>query len=82
MRQTARILVMAWDGAPQPPVRADADPGAESGRGLMLVEAVSSRWGWYHDRESATGKVVWAEIGSSGPVWAEHERQHPQRQDA
>jgi len=62
LSDTARILVMVWDYAPQPPARANADADAESGRGLLLVEAVSSRWGWYRDLESATGKVVWAEI--------------------
>ena len=30
---------------------------AESGRGLLLVEAISTRWGWY---ATSDGKVVWA----------------------
>ncbi|NEA38010.1 ATP-binding protein [Streptomyces sp. SID11385] len=36
-----------------------ADPGAESGRGLRLVAAMSLRWGYdYHP----WGKVTWAEV--------------------
>jgi hypothetical protein len=36
-------------------------PGAASGRGLILVAALASRWG--HDRFDA-GKLVWAEFAS------------------
>ncbi|MFD5430158.1 ATP-binding protein [Streptomyces sp. NPDC127084] len=36
----------------------DADPLAESGRGLLLVDAVTDRWGSLEHRE---GKVVWFE---------------------
>lgn len=62
LSDTARLLFLIWDGVPRPPQRADPDADAESGRGLLLVESVSSRWGWYRDRQGATGKVVWAEI--------------------
>jgi hypothetical protein len=31
----------------------------ESGRGLVIVDALSSRWGWYPE---GAGKVVWAAI--------------------
>jgi hypothetical protein len=43
-------------------VRLNLEPDAEGGRGLTLVEALSSRWGWHP--ASSTGlvkKVVWAE---------------------
>ncbi|MER5884766.1 ATP-binding protein [Streptomyces sp. NPDC001941] len=33
----------------------------ECGRGLLLVEAVSSAWG-AHDSSRGTGRVVWAEL--------------------
>jgi hypothetical protein len=49
------------DGAPRPPVRADADLQDEAGRGLLLVETMSSRRGWYPAGELG-GKVVWAEL--------------------
>ena len=55
----ARVLIMVWDARDQPPVRVDADQDAESGRGLLLVEAISRRWSWYATPEPG-GKVVWA----------------------
>ncbi len=36
----------------------ERDEGATSGRGLLLVEALASAWGWYPTTE---GKVVWFE---------------------
>ena len=44
-------------GSPQP---RDAGADDEDGRGLLLVEAMSSRSGWYPADDSAFGKVVWA----------------------
>jgi anti-sigma regulatory factor (Ser/Thr protein kinase) len=55
----ARILILVWDASPQPPVRVNASGEAENGRGLMLVEAISERWGWYA-RDGGAGKFVWA----------------------
>jgi anti-sigma regulatory factor (Ser/Thr protein kinase) len=54
-----RALILVWDGSPLPPVPSDPGPDAESGRGLLLVEAVSERWDWYLPVQSG-GKVVWA----------------------
>jgi anti-sigma regulatory factor (Ser/Thr protein kinase) len=48
-------------GTPQPALAGDED---ESGRGLLLVEAMSSRSGWYPPNDGATGKVVWAALSS------------------
>ncbi|GAA2470943.1 ATP-binding protein [Streptomyces thermolineatus] len=48
---------------PRPvPVHAadSADDGAESGRGLLLVDALATRWGWVPG--PGTGKTVWAEL--------------------
>jgi hypothetical protein len=39
------------------PIRQDPGPDEESGRGLLLVEHLSSDWGAYR---KADGKVVWA----------------------
>ncbi|MEV5544936.1 ATP-binding protein [Streptomyces sp. NPDC052309] len=36
-------------------------PDKESGRGLLLVDALASRWGVV-PRHAAPGKVVWAEV--------------------
>jgi anti-sigma regulatory factor (Ser/Thr protein kinase) len=54
----ARLLIMVQDDSTQPPVRAEPDMDAESGRGLLLVDAISERWDWYLP-EGAAGKVVW-----------------------
>jgi anti-sigma regulatory factor (Ser/Thr protein kinase) len=62
----ARIIVLAWDASPSPPVRKDAAQDAENGRGLLIVEALSERWDWYpHSRLG--GKVTWSEISVTGP---------------
>jgi hypothetical protein len=47
------------DGSALPPAKEEASATAESGRGLLLVESLSSAWGWHH---GASGKFVWAEF--------------------
>jgi anti-sigma regulatory factor (Ser/Thr protein kinase) len=66
----AQVAVGIWDASPKPPVQADADDDAENGRGLLLVEAISTLWGWSPGGRTGTpkaeqGKVVWAVIGDS-----------------
>jgi hypothetical protein len=34
---------------------------AENGRGLLLVETISTKWNWYFPHDPG-GKVVWAQI--------------------
>jgi anti-sigma regulatory factor (Ser/Thr protein kinase) len=55
----ARALILVWDASPRSPVPVQASPDAESGRGLLLVQALSQRWDWYVPHEGG-GKVVWA----------------------
>jgi hypothetical protein len=55
------VLIQVWDGSPEIPAWHDVDPEAESGRGLMLVERLSDRWGSYTP-DGWSGKVVWAII--------------------
>jgi anti-sigma regulatory factor (Ser/Thr protein kinase) len=59
-RQT---LIEVWDGDSKPPRKQLGDSRRpeleESGRGLLLVESLSERWGWYPEG-SLGGKVVWA----------------------
>jgi len=64
LSDTRDVLVLAWDASPRPP--APADPGllSESGRGLLLVQALSQRWGSYPTPRHG-GKVVWALCGTS-----------------
>ncbi len=45
------------DGSALPPTPEDAGDTAESGRGLLLVQALSASWGW---KPEARGKIVWA----------------------
>ncbi len=58
----SRTLVMVGDASPHPPRRTDPGADAEGGRGLLLVEALSSDWGWYATGEHRTAKVVWAAL--------------------
>lgn len=57
----ARVFIEVWDQDPRVPVAKAAGGNDESGRGLMLVDALCERWdsavasGW-------DGKVVWAEV--------------------
>lgn len=53
------VLVLVWDASPSKPERQELAPGAESGRGLFLVELFSSAWGWF-ELIDEPGKVVWA----------------------
>lgn len=58
LSDAARLLIVVWDASPHTPVRADVSADAESGRGLLLVEMLSERWGSY--ASPAGGKTVWA----------------------
>jgi anti-sigma regulatory factor (Ser/Thr protein kinase) len=55
------VQIEVWDSSDKMPKRC-SDPLGEGGRGLILVEALSSRWGAY--RAEGGGKVVWAVIGA------------------
>lgn len=54
------LLIEVWDNTPTPPVLRNQSPDGEDGRGLFLVDALSSRWSWH--RAKSGGKVVWAAI--------------------
>jgi len=55
------VLLAVADASPRPPVRLNLESDAEGGRGLALVEAFSSRWGWHPASTAGLVKVVWAE---------------------
>ena len=55
------LLLAVADASPRPPVRLNPGPDAERGRGLALVEALSSRWGWHPASITGLRKVTWAE---------------------
>jgi anti-sigma regulatory factor (Ser/Thr protein kinase) len=53
------MVIHVWDASAAMPVRQQAGPGDDSGRGLMIIDALSADWGTYRE---ADGKVVWALI--------------------
>ena len=55
-----RLLILVWDASPLPPVRMNTSGDAENGRGLLLVETLSTRWGFFACRYG--GKVTWAYV--------------------
>jgi hypothetical protein len=60
-----QAVILVWDACHRPPAPVDGvGEDAESGRGLLLVEALSERWGWYypprHAGQPAAGKTTWA----------------------
>jgi hypothetical protein len=54
-----RILIGVWDDHHRYPLRRNAGLDAEAGRGLLLVENLSTSWGCYASDEQG-GKIVWA----------------------
>jgi hypothetical protein len=55
------LLVEVSDHDPRPPIPTVADPEHDGGRGLLLVAAVSERWGYYYpamDPVSARGRAA------------------------
>lgn len=57
-RDGMAFVAVTDSGGSGEPVVGDAGQFAESGRGLALVAAFSSRWGY---RDTERGRVVWAE---------------------
>jgi anti-sigma regulatory factor (Ser/Thr protein kinase) len=47
-RQPGQIVIEVRDDNPNPPVLADAGPDAETGRGLILVQALAREWSCYY----------------------------------
>jgi len=66
LSDTACVLILVHDDSPHRPARTQPDAGAESGRGLLIVEAISSRWNWYAPSPGGTGKVTWALLDPQG----------------
>ncbi len=57
-----QVLILVWDASPDPPVRMQPAGDVEGGRGLILVDAMSTQWDWYPGADRIEGKVVWALI--------------------
>lgn len=61
VRHTATtVRVSVSDGGTTSPVVLRREPSAPSGRGMAIVEAMSTRWGV--DEHAAGGKTVWFEL--------------------
>jgi hypothetical protein len=61
------VLVQVWDVNQQmPEQQAAGQPDSEHGRGLLLVDAFSARWGAY--QSAGSGKVVWAIVKPDGEL--------------
>jgi anti-sigma regulatory factor (Ser/Thr protein kinase) len=58
-RRSRGVRIEVLDRNPSPPERRWADDGSEDGRGLLLVQALSSQWGFYR---AWAYKVVWCEV--------------------
>lgn len=63
-RQGRRVLCAVSDGGSAAPRMTTADPLAESGRGLQIVDLLSDAWGW--TPPDRTGKTVWATLSRRG----------------
>ncbi|MQY16227.1 hypothetical protein SRB5_64250 [Streptomyces sp. RB5] len=59
------VVVEVVDDAPQPPRYVIAAAEDERGRGLQIVDALASCWGWR--RCGSGGKAVWAELAIPVP---------------
>jgi stage II sporulation SpoE-like protein/histidine kinase-like protein len=56
--KAAALLCEVGDDGQELPILTEADPSAESGRGLFLVSQLAGRWG---TRRTGIGKIVWFE---------------------
>jgi two-component sensor histidine kinase len=59
------VLIQVWDDDHHIPVRQDAEQDAEAGRGLLLVENLSTQWGCYAP-DGPDRKIVWAVCTQAG----------------
>jgi hypothetical protein len=62
-----RLLVEVSDHDPGPPVATAVDPERDGGRGLLLVEAVSERWGYYYPATDAIAPERSPALAATGP---------------
>jgi anti-sigma regulatory factor (Ser/Thr protein kinase) len=72
LRSVPYLVWMVTDPGHAAPVRIEACAGAESGRGLQVVESCSVRWGWQPLGDGglgSQGKVVWALLHSAELPW-------------
>ena len=57
------LVCVVIDSSASPPVRVPAGAAREDGRGLQVVQALASRWGW--SMLGVHRKAVWALLGGA-----------------
>ena len=62
------LAVLVRDGHLGVPVAAQPGEDDEGGRGLLIVEHLSDRFGWYLLEDGKAAKVTWAVISGSDPA--------------
>jgi anti-sigma regulatory factor (Ser/Thr protein kinase) len=62
----SQLLIQVQDTSLYPPAHHSAGNDDESGRGLQIVEAISTKWGWY-TKQDHSEKTVWALIENNEP---------------
>lgn len=55
------VVVEVADNIPASPISTNVGPDAETGRGLMIMDALSKAWG--HKPAQSGGKIVYAVLG-------------------
>jgi anti-sigma regulatory factor (Ser/Thr protein kinase) len=60
MANRRQLLIEVWDQSPHDPRPMSVSHDPEHGRGFMVINGLSSRWG--HHRVSTNLKVVWCEL--------------------
>jgi anti-sigma regulatory factor (Ser/Thr protein kinase) len=60
--EKGELVIFVRDDHPGAPQLRNPGADDESGRGLVLVEALSDRFGWYPLDGARPGKVVWAAV--------------------
>jgi anti-sigma regulatory factor (Ser/Thr protein kinase) len=63
---TGQVMIEISDSDVNPPQMADADVNAESGRGLMLVDALSKEWSYF--LRPSGGKTVYCVLSTDEPA--------------
>jgi anti-sigma regulatory factor (Ser/Thr protein kinase) len=58
------LAILVRDYCPGIPHAGNPAEEDESGRGLFLVQSMSSRSGWYPPDDGTPGKIVWAALSS------------------
>jgi anti-sigma regulatory factor (Ser/Thr protein kinase) len=59
-RDRGELTILVRDFCPGVPQAGDAGEEDENGRGLLLVQELSARSGWYPAGDGSPGKTVWA----------------------